>query len=311
MDCIFNELSIEEVIADKTTAINLMSEFILVCKEINRLSIKKKIKLRAIEDFRQRVLFDDYTIHDWLTDKNVDHFQRSLLNTLLDTPTINEEVIRETEYLENNFEYRENLTSMRCEGLAVAYASGKMGALSVSLNSHPRWNKHEIELTCVSNDQQKSVTIKHVSQQKHVDYNKCFILIIKSGEISLPTLTNPFPNLVQSNKLVNNDWSKFKQDLDNHSDQKLSLIQKMADSIARINGYAFNKTLSSLNKKKSKSYRKIYQGGSDNNRVYLSVDFEKGAFELCNNDGQHQGEYKFNGDKSRDKKGDHNISITK
>lgn len=309
MDCIFNELSLEEAISDKTIAINLMSELIQLCKEINNLCKKPKMKLRAIDDLRQRELSNGYTIQDWLLDKNVDSSERSLLNTLLDHPTVNEFIVREEEYMDANCKYCDDHIEKKSDGLAVAYTTGEAGVLAVSLNSHVRWDKHEIDLLCSSNGQQKKVIIKHASQKKHIVQNKCFILIIKSDSFNVPSLDNPFPNLKQSNKLVDNDWSQFQQQLDEYKDQKLSTIQEMADNVARINGYSLNNELSSLNQKIKNSRREIYETGSDRNKVYLSVDFEKGAFELCNHAGEHQGEYKFNGELSGNAKSDHKIYL--
>ena len=319
MDCIFNELSLEEEISDKTSAINLMGELIQLCKEINKLC-KKPMKLRVVADFWQRDLVTGYSIQNWLKDNNVSREYRSLLLKILDAPTLNESLIleKETEYLESTFEYQDELIKIKCDGLGISYMSGKSGTLAsilgekgtlaVSLNSHPRWNEHEIKLLCFSNNQQKEVTIKHASQKIHIEKNKCFILIVKSDEYTPPSLSNPFPNLIQSNKLVNNDWSEFQSQLDRYKDQKLSTIHSMADKVARINGYKNNNSLSSLNQQKI-SRREIYEAGNDRNKIYLSVDFEKGAFELCNHIGEHQGEYKFNGEKSGVAKSDHSIFL--
>jgi hypothetical protein len=310
MDCIFNELSLEEEISSKIEAINLMIELIYLCKEINRLCKRPKMKLRAIENLRQKELSIGYTVQDWLSDKNVDREYQRLLYTLLDSPTVNEAIVREEEYMAANFKYIDNDIEKESDGLGVAYTTGKNGVLTLSLNSHPRWNTHEIALLHFYNNQQEKITVKHASQKDHLDKNKSFILIIKSGDFNLPTLDDPFPNLIQSNKLVNNDWHEFKQRLDKSPKQKLSNIQAMADDVATINGYIFNNDLSSLNQRKRKAYRKIYEAGEGRNKVYLSVDFEKGRFELCNYAGIHQGEYKFDGEKSGKSQADHGIIIT-
>ncbi|CAD6882449.1 hypothetical protein [Methylomonas albis] len=126
---------------------------------------------------------------------------------------------------------------------------------------------------------------------------------------NLPTLNKPLPNLKLSNEFV--DLAKFRADLNSHSHEgKLALIQSIADRIAKLNGYKFNPNLSTSNQIKSKSYRKIYESICENGKkIYLSVDFEKGAFELCNHEGEHQGEIKFDGEKSGIAQLNHNIFI--
>ncbi len=308
MDCIFNELSLEEQIDNKGNAMNLMRELIMTCKQVNELC-KKPMKLRVASDFWQKELIDGYTVINWLRDSHVNRDYRSLLNKMLDAPAINENKIREMEYLENNFEYQDNFIRKKCEGLGVAYVTQNNGTLALSLNSHPRWDKHEIELLCYSSTYNKKPIVKHASQKKHIDKNRFFILSIKLDDFDTPSLSNPFPNLLQSNKLVDNDWSVLKQEIDKYRDQRLSSIQRIAHEVAIINGYKINNHLSSLNQRLKNSRREIYEAGNDRAKVYLSVDFEKGAFELCNYAGEHKGEYKFNGDKSGDAKAEHDIIL--
>ncbi len=128
-------------------------------------------------------------------------------------------------------------------------------------------------------------------------------------ESNIPSLNKPFPNLEWSDKLV--DLNKFREEFSKYPSDKQAIIQPVADRIAKINGYKFNQSLSTLNQQsnKKKSHRKIYEANRDRNKVYLSVDFEKGAFELCNHAGEHQGEYKFNGEKSGEAKLDHSILL--
>jgi hypothetical protein len=125
---------------------------------------------------------------------------------------------------------------------------------------------------------------------------------------NLPSLEKPFPNLNWSDKLVN--LQKFREHFANYPADKQATIQTVADRITKINCYKFNQFLSTLNQRISNSYRKIYESvGDDKRTIYLSVDFEKGAFELCNHAGEHQGEYQFNGNKSGSAKLDHSIFL--
>ncbi|MEN8215140.1 MAG: hypothetical protein ABFS56_01930 [Pseudomonadota bacterium] len=109
--------------------------------------------------------------------------------------------------------------------------------------------------------------------------------------------------------MVDNDWIQFREQLKKHPENKNAMIQKMAENVAVINGYQFNQRLSSYNQKVKNSLRFIYEAGDGHNKIYLSTDFEKGAFEVCNYQGKHQGEYNFNGEKTGKAKGKHNIDL--
>ncbi len=112
-----------------------------------------------------------------------------------------------------------------------------------------------------------------------------------------------------SNLLVDNDWSQFREQLKKHPENKNAMIQEMAANVAEINAYQFNQLLSSHNQKRKNSFRFIYEAGDGSQKIYLSTDFEKAAFEVCNYQGKHQGEYNFNEEKTgeADKSGKHNI----
>ncbi len=123
---------------------------------------------------------------------------------------------------------------------------------------------------------------------------------------------NYFPKREFSDRLVNNDWDKFRRDLKSiSSNEKMAKIKEIGALVAKINGYRFNSDLSSHNQKKCKSARSIHQAGKKRDTIYLSVDFEKGAFEVCDFDGIHLGEFGFNGKRLQDADttGKHNIFL--
>lgn len=123
---------------------------------------------------------------------------------------------------------------------------------------------------------------------------------------------NYFPKREFSDGLVNNDWKGFREALKKlPSGTKIAKIEKIGALVAKINGYRFNPHLSSHNQKKCKSARSIHQAGKKRDTIYLSVDFEKGAFEVCDFDGIHLGEFGFNGKRLQDADttGKHNIFL--
>lgn len=170
-----------------------------------------------------------------------------------------------------------------------------------------KWDIDPINVDWHCNGQVKSIDVIN-----HVKINERLIIDLlndyQPDKSNPPSLNKPFPNLKLSNEFM--DLVKFREDINRNPHDKQAIIQPVADGIAKLNGYKFNKNLSTLNQRKSSSYRKIYESVcSDEEKIYLSVDFEKGAFELCNHEGVHQGEYKFDGEKSGRAQSDHSIYL--
>lgn len=142
------------------------------------------------------------------------------------------------------------------------------------------------------------------------------------------TFNEIFPNLQYSNELSNDaNWSLFyKHDRTEDekelyrelfgSDDIIPLTAKLAEKVANRNFYKYNPELSRHNdnnntNNKSTPYQ-IFESSYENQKVYLSTDFEKGTFEVCNHRGIHQGEFFFNGNyntNSKDDSGGHDILI--
>ncbi|TGO03189.1 hypothetical protein PN36_11160 [Candidatus Thiomargarita nelsonii] len=259
----------------------------------------------------------NYTILNWLRDADVD--SKTLLLGLIQSPPIGKEIQEEKFiYMEKIIlaDNAENEIEQEAEGLGVAYLSNKNGTLSVSLDSDSKWDKTEILLIFRFEQNGKScekpVKVKHASKPEHMTEHKIWALKKKSllGDM-VPSLQNLLPNKKISNLLVDNDWIQFREQLKKHPENKNAMIQEMAENVAEINGYQFNRFLSSHNQKMKKSLRFIYEAAEGSQKIYLSTDFEKGAFEVCNYQGKHQGEYNFNGEKTgeADKSGKHNIDL--
>jgi len=136
-----------------------------------------------------------------------------------------------------------------------------------------------------------------------------------------------FPNLEYSNELAKNDWSLFYKShkTDNEkkhfreifgADDRIALIKIIAHKVANRNFYNYNEELSNYNdlhnhNSKTTPYQ-IFEAGYGRDRIYLSTDFETGAFEICDYRGNHKGEYFFNGNlnpNSKDTSGGHDIVL--
>lgn len=120
-----------------------------------------------------------------------------------------------------------------------------------------------------------------------------------------------FPLVEISNQLVNSDWDTFIQSLAQNPAQRIARIKEIGNKVARLNGYCLNRRVSIHNSRIRNGLRAIYEAGSGRNKIFLSIDFEKGSFEVCSFKGEHLGEYGFNGSKiaDADKTGNHNIHL--
>lgn len=116
---------------------------------------------------------------------------------------------------------------------------------------------------------------------------------------------NKFPASVITSKI--DKISTYKNDAKNPS-RKIAVFKEIGELMARINGYKFNQELTSYNQK-IKGMRAIYEAGEDNNKIYLSIDFENGPFEVCDYQGCHLGEYNYKGEKNHGYKAGHDILI--
>jgi hypothetical protein len=125
-----------------------------------------------------------------------------------------------------------------------------------------------------------------------------------------PSSDHPLPGVKFSDMLVDNNWNEFREKLKN-PEEKIGLIKEMAENVAEISGYQFNPKLSSSEQERKKSLRQIFEAGKGKNKIYLSTDFEKGRFEVCDHRGKHLGEYRFDGKRSQeaDPSGSHDICV--
>jgi hypothetical protein len=80
--------------------------------------------------------------------------------------------------------------------------------------------------------------------------------------------------------------------------------------VARINGYVPDPVISSINATDRKKRNIFFNGKLEK---YISIDYEKGAFELHDLKGKHLGEYNYQGDliSGADLKGGHDIRLSR
>ena len=93
-----------------------------------------------------------------------------------------------------------------------------------------------------------------------------------------------------------------------------ALAEEVGNEVARRNFYKKEEELSKAEANLRKSLRSIYSIEKNGQKMYLSIDFEKCiAFEWCNNNGEHLGEFRFDGQQNgqKDKSGGHDILALK
>lgn len=91
---------------------------------------------------------------------------------------------------------------------------------------------------------------------------------------------------------------------------KLADYQIVGAAVARINGYVADPVISSINATDRKKRNIFFNGKLEK---YISIDYEKGAFELHDLKGKHLGEYNYQGDliSGADLKGGHDIRLSR
>ncbi|KAA6327642.1 hypothetical protein EZS27_023385 [termite gut metagenome] len=139
MELLFNELSIEPLCADPYQANDRMKQFAETVSTARKRGFKR---IRSHYDSNQIKLAENYSLYDWLHNKNVPKIYRDLFYGMITCPFIKDgdEVI-EKQYVEANyyFEDKDNdIAKTECIGLASAYL---YETLSISLSSSAVWDK--------------------------------------------------------------------------------------------------------------------------------------------------------------------------
>lgn len=191
--------------------------------------------------------------------------------------------------------------------------------IAVSFQTEAFWNKSSLELIHISEDSNKDileqkVTVNHASAQSHIDEQQAWLRsLLSKGLIGTEwkPSENLFPNIEFSNKLVKDeDWNNYflARDSAKNPHDRLAIIIEMGKQVAQRNQYYPDKKVSELNTTGNK-LRFVFGAGKGKDRIYLSIDLEKGGFEVCNYLGEHLGEYFFDGIIKSGKKAGHNLII--
>lgn len=252
MDLIFNELSLFHRAGSQFEAKNLMETLLFTCKDANK---KDFNRLRVNENFTQLLLFEKYTIMDWLNDNSVRKDYKNLLLGLKRYPFIMEgdeniENIFIQNYYYLNIPDVKELHRKETEGLAVAFL---YNTLSISFATTEVWENTIIELLEKTEENETNVKVKHISNPKHIEFHNEWIesnrpielieanilpakKIINIGDDHGKDILNKFANkLINSNyvvKIINS--LRFNPNEKNfirkiHADGKIEIVLTWTD----------------------------------------------------------------------------------
>jgi hypothetical protein len=241
------------------------------------------------------------------------HSERGILLRAADMPHIRDEQIDEVErFVNTNVHGVDGTPTNEAEGFLCALIQK---TLAMSIPSEQRWQGAVVKLRINKEGDRtmRDVDVPHASNSAHL--NSHAALIGKITRRVSPNSANPLPNSNFSTRFIaSNNWPATLQSiLAGPPGQKAAQIAEFAATIAAVNGYVEERKLSTMNQKATGGLRQIFSLGEHEKTLYVSTDFEKGAFEVCGEMGKHLGEWSFAGIKQgdADTSGSHDIILSR
>jgi hypothetical protein len=183
MELHLNELSATPT-ENKHAANNLMVSLSQVVAEARRKGFKN---IRSCVGVHEVQLSDNYTLHNWLFDKEFSETHRSLLYGMIIQPFINEDDTDiENKYLEATYTFEEpedGFPRKECFGLAAAHL---YESPALSLKSHLIWQKIKLTITVQPiNAEAYPSTVFNISSSTSYNDPELSEFIENLGEINL------------------------------------------------------------------------------------------------------------------------------
>jgi len=200
MDQVFNELSANGCYDDIYSANDGMESLVNLSRALSNIGFSNK--LCTVEDFRQLLLTDEYTIQNWVTDRKVGadrDLQRWLLTSTTKSPYI-EALLEKEQRSHRVFEFKYD--EKQCYGFGLAYLSD-CGA--VSLNGDPRFSQPEVAISFFeigeNYEVNKSISVNSIYSLEQLgdvkaDLAKRNIEKVKNGRMLVKQMPVIFPYLV-------------------------------------------------------------------------------------------------------------------
>jgi len=183
MELLLNELSVQPLSEDKYAANDKMKQFAEAISEAR----KKNFKLiRSHLSSSEISLTEDYTLFDWLQNKDVPTKYRNFLFGMITQPFIkdeDEEVV--DKYIEANYFFEDSesgIAKTACTGLASAYL---YETLSISLLSAPVWNKTKLPIIIENEEETRIESVFNVSSKKSFEDEEIAEYVGNLGNVEL------------------------------------------------------------------------------------------------------------------------------
>lgn len=299
MEYYFNELSIPKE-ADKHIILQQIKDFVMTCRDLKKIEFDT---FRADRNIRE-IQIGGKLLVEWL--KNEADLRRRFKAFYSKFP-----YIREDDIEKENIEWQ-TVSWNRKEGFGLRAAHLK-NSLVVSFPSNDDWKKTEIgaqhEFLPELSDKTitEDIIVKNASLSMHCEIHKPFA-IEKLKQDEVPKDWEPdkkiLPRVKISNKLLN-----IGEFYNRKGNPTVTECLEMGKEVAELNFYFKNDDLTKINTTKHK-IRHIYESKNvSGKKRYLSIDVEKGAFEVCDEKGTHQEEILFDEKHSGGQKLDHSIKL--
>lgn len=318
MDFTLNELSLVKLSSRQET-IKVFMQLSNVAAALESIGFKT-MKIWDKSTFYNFRFHDNTTLIDWLKktkfDSNEEKIRSQKLKSIIqkkdaEWTDLEKTMIVECPVVGIELSNKQEIS----EGLKIACL---YKTIAVSFNSSSEWDNSKLDLLHLTETEtgetfEQTVTINHAASLKHIDEQKEWLdfLIAKKiiGKDWNPT-ENYFPHLEFSNDLVEANWELFKEKRDaaKTSQERLAIIIDIGKKVAERNSYSHDNKVSTLNTSDNVK-RIIFGAGKGKDKIYLSIDLEKGGFEVCNYIGKHLGEYFYDGSFVSGQKANHSIKV--
>jgi hypothetical protein len=165
LDMVFNELSLRIPADSIQIAQQRMSELIATAREAAELGVKPVIRTHS--NFYASVLANNYSLSDWLADRNTDREELRFLLATAKTPFLAD--VHNSEIANQNILSDFYCEDENCEGLGIAHI---LESLALSIQSEPCWNVNSVVIKIIwlddDNFNSDIITVFHANCKEHV-----------------------------------------------------------------------------------------------------------------------------------------------
>lgn len=197
MDLILNELSFDHPAPDQYKAMESMSGLVATIRQAKTDGVNGSLRVDA--SFYSIHLAPQYTVPDWMNDRQVDRDERLFFKMqATKSPYLSDLPAQENIALGYECTYQQQKTLGGC----VAYL---LEAPLVSILSEPCWDTHQLQVTVTQLADgellNEEVVLRHVSRPTHFDYHRTWInqkrtINITTGDELWSQRQNIYPALV-------------------------------------------------------------------------------------------------------------------